>query len=164
MDFDARLDLIPGDAPATSPPGTGLASLDFTLPERGREYVFTTTGGRLELRGRHASRRLLWGLGHIAAVLAVLGLGWLLVRAVGRGRFRRLGQPAVLAVISLLALFVGIFPILAVIGLITAIVLALRRLASRSRATVAMEGAPLATETRGRRFAKSGRMTSSASS
>jgi hypothetical protein len=142
MDLDSRLDLIMGDAPATAPTGTGLASLDFILPQRGREYVFTTTGGRLELRGRHVSHRLLWGLGHVAVVLAVLGFGWLLVRAVGRGRFRWLGRPAVLAVISLLALLVGIFPVLAAIGLIAAIVLALRRLASRSRAAEAMEAAP----------------------
>ncbi len=127
-------------APPTAPlPGTGLASLDFTLPQRGRQYVFTTTGGRIELRGRHVSRRLLWGLGQVAAVLAALGLGWLLLRAVCRGGFRWLARPAVLGVLGLLALVVGVFPVFAVIALAAAVVMALRRLVSRKHATPALD-------------------------
>jgi len=118
--------------------GTGLASLDFTLPERGRQYVFTTTGGRMELRGRHVSQQMLWGLGRVVAVLAAIAVGWLLFHAARRGRFRWLAHPGVLAVIGLLALFTGIFPIFAFFALVAAMVLAIRRLVDRKRAESAV--------------------------
>jgi len=66
--------------PASAEDAGILTSLDVDLPAGGREYLFRTPRGELEIKGYAVSRPLwerLWRLGTLIVVVAVVGGPWL---------------------------------------------------------------------------------------
>ena len=115
---------------------THLASLDVDLPLRGREYLFTTPRGEVEITARAVSEPLLGRLARLAAVAA--GIVALLVllrvlpplaRALHRSRIFAGG----VLLLSLFSLVLGVFPILALVALIYGLVQLIRLTATRRR-------------------------------
>ena len=124
--------------PQTAMPAveTHLASLDVDLPLRGREYLFTTPRGEVEITARAVSEPLLGRLARLAAVAA--GIVALLVllrvlpplaRALHRSRIFAGG----VLLLSLFSLVLGVFPILALVALIYGLVQLIRLTATRRR-------------------------------
>jgi hypothetical protein len=108
----------------------GLASLDFRLPERGRVYSFTTQRGLIDISARPVSLELLQRLGGLAVLAAVVLIVWAATRAPARAVYARLfstvASGVLLAVLGLLSLITGIFPVLGLVLLVAGIVLAIR--------------------------------------
>jgi hypothetical protein len=115
---------------------THLASLDVDLPLRGREYLFTTTRGDIDITARAVSEPL---LGRLTRLLAV-AVGFVVLLVVLRVLPRvlpllhgsRWFAGAVLLV-GLLSLLLGIFPILALAALIYSLVQLIRLEIARRR-------------------------------
>jgi hypothetical protein len=66
--------------PASAEDAGILTSLDIDLPAGGREYLFRTPRGELEIKGYAVSRPLwerLWRLGTLIVVVAGVGGPWL---------------------------------------------------------------------------------------
>jgi hypothetical protein len=94
--------------------GAGLASLDFTLPNRGALYRFTTPRGDVEITAREASNDLLRRLVELLIVAVVIFLAWLAVKYARRGSFgwlvERTGS-TMLICLGLLSFFFGVLPV-----------------------------------------------------
>ena len=110
-------------------PATGLASLDIEIPLRGREYLFTTPRGEIEITVHAAPaadvERLLRLL-LVAAIIAAGAICLALLRFLSRaipGRFKAL----LLLLLGGMSLITGIFPVAGLAVLILGVVLMLRR-------------------------------------
>jgi len=108
----------------------GLASLDFTLPERGKAYHFTTPRGQIEIQARPISQSLLSRLMGLAGLAAAILLVWAAVRRPARAYWRRLFSTVafgvVLAVLGLVSVISGIFPYAGLLLVVGGIALAIR--------------------------------------
>ncbi len=105
----------------------GLASLDVSIPTRGREYLFTTPRGDLLITAEAVEERLVDRCTRLGLVVATLLGAWLLVK-IGGLAWRRLGPRVggpvliVLGVASMLSFtlpLVGVFS--AAFGVVTVI-------------------------------------------
>jgi len=120
---------------------THLASLDVHLPLRGREYLFTTTRGDIDITARAVSEPL---LGRLTRLLAV-AVGFVVLLVVLRVLPRVLPPlhgsrwfAGAVLLVGLLSLLLGVFPILAVAALIYGLVQLVRlEIARRRRRAVA---------------------------
>ena len=126
---DLYAQLTPAEGTTVQLPATGLASLDIELPRRGREYLFTTPRGAIEIKARaiaapHVERlsRLLVILAVFAGVAAVYQVFRYLNRVLGR----RL-KASLLTVLGLASLVTFVVPIAGLVSLVTGIVLFFRR-------------------------------------
>lgn len=113
----------------------GLASLDFTLPERGKVYHFTTPRGQLEITARPVAETLVARLmGLVGMSFAVL-MVWALVRQPARAFWRRLlGTVAcgiLIGVLGLASIITGVFPVAGLLLLAGGIGLAIRNYCCR---------------------------------
>ncbi|NLF07719.1 MAG: hypothetical protein GX594_07035, partial [Pirellulaceae bacterium] len=117
-----------------TPQATGLASLDFTLPARGRVYCFTAPRGDQQITARYVSDDLARRMRE-AAIVALAVAAFLLIAGMARsGRFDWLVNPAgtwLMLVLGLISLFSGILPGVGIVLIATAVVLKIRRLARR---------------------------------
>jgi len=114
----------------------GLASLDVTLPERGCTYFFTTPGGEVEITARAASEKLIAGLVHLATLIVVLQLAWIVVRMGHRGRFDWLGGRSgstFLIGLGVLLLFFGVFPVAGLLAIVAGILIKIRQAIARPK-------------------------------
>ena len=132
----------PGDAEAMAQVAAGLASLDVRLPERGKLYRFTTPRGDLEIRARAIPVVALQRLAGLGAVLAAIGIVWLLGREKSRriwaALFGSVAFAVVLVVLGVLSVIVGVFPIAGLAAMVTGVVLVIRnRLPAQPAAVVA---------------------------
>ena len=112
----------PGFVPAAP---SGLASLDFELPERGRLYRFTTPRGDMELAARAVSTAWLARLGGLAVIVGLVLAGYGFARVARRRTFSGLRSrtaAALLAVLGVLSLVSGLLPILGLACLVIGIV------------------------------------------
>lgn len=117
---------------------THLASLDVELPLRGREYLFTTPRGDIEITARAVSEPL---LGRLIRLL-LIGAGFIVLLVLLRVLPRVLPVlhgsrwfAAAVLLIGLVSLLLGIFPILALVALIYGLVQLIRlEIARRRRA------------------------------
>ncbi len=108
----------------------GLASLDFTLPERGQEFNFTTPRGQIEIEARPVAQTLLARLIGLTIVGAVIVLVWLIARKPARDFWRMLfstmASGVVLAVIGLVSIVSGFLPLAGLALLVIGLALAIR--------------------------------------
>jgi hypothetical protein len=108
----------------------GLASLDFTLPERGQEFNFTTPRGQIEIEARPVAQSLLARLMGLAIVAGVIVVVWLVARRPAREFWRMLfgtvASGVLLAIIGLASIISGILPLAGLALLVIGIVLAIR--------------------------------------
>jgi hypothetical protein len=108
----------------------GLASLDFTLPVRGKAYHFTTPRGQIEVQARPVSQSLLARLAGLVGLGVVVLLVWAASRRPAREFWRRLfGTVAcgvLLAVVGLASVISGIFPYAGLLLVAIGIALAIR--------------------------------------
>jgi hypothetical protein len=104
-----------GTAQAFNDLAQGRASLDITLPERGRLYRFTTPRGDVAIEAYSVPHVALRKLAGLAAVLVAILVVWLLGRErslrVWRGLFRTLAFGIVLVVIGLASVISGVLPL-----------------------------------------------------
>jgi hypothetical protein len=118
---------------------TGFASLDVTLPERGRVYRFTTPRGEMEITARaipdNLTRRgskLLQVIGFIVGLIFI-------TRPKVLGMLRVAGQTIVFSLAlmlgGLISLMAGFLPVLGFIMLVVGIVFIIRRFTPRMPAT-----------------------------
>ncbi len=111
-------------APGTSvaqAPATGLASLDFELPTRGRLYRFTTPRGEVKITAWSLSSDLLRRLAEMAIVAVVALAIWFAARLVGRGGFAWLETRAgstLLVCLGLLSCLGGVLPVLGLVAFV----------------------------------------------
>jgi hypothetical protein len=119
----------------------GLASLDVTLPERGRLYRFTTPRGEIEIEARSISYVVLRKLAGLAAVLVAIGVVWLLgrepSRRVWRALFRSLAFGIALIVLGLASVISGVLPFAGLLIIVIGLVLSIRAAWHRQPAAVA---------------------------
>jgi hypothetical protein len=112
---------IRGDIPVAPKVATGLASLDFDLPEGGVLYSFTMPRGDARVSARAVPAELPQRGGELAIVAAAALVLWIFGRSIARGRFAWLatmGGAAVLVVLGLLSLLIGIFPVVGLIAIL----------------------------------------------
>jgi len=103
-------------APKQQAPVTGLASLDFELPQQGVVYRFTTPRGEVEMSAWAVSDTLLARLGRLVPVLVLLVAAWLVLKALRRGVLEWFLRPqggAVLLAVGLVGLCLGLHPLVA---------------------------------------------------
>jgi hypothetical protein len=108
----------------------GLASLDVAIPQRGRMYRFTTPRGDLEITARSIPVAVLSRLyGLVAVLLAVCAVSALMTRR-ARQTWALLANSTVaalaLAVLGLLSIVLGIFPVAGLLAVAGGIVIAIR--------------------------------------
>ncbi|MHB8953982.1 MAG: hypothetical protein ACYC4U_13515 [Pirellulaceae bacterium] len=106
----------------------GLASLDFQLPQRGAVYFFTTPRGNVEISARPVDSRFLRQLGSFASLVALVALvlvGWWLVRKLATGRRGRLLAATLMGIAGTFCLVLGILPILAIVLILGGVLLLL---------------------------------------
>jgi heme A synthase len=133
-----------GSATASTPPAApavitgdvyenvaaGLASLDFRLPERGRVYSFTTPRGQIEITARPVAHTLVGRLMGLAALAAVVLIVWAASRRPAREAYSHLfstvASGVLLAIVGLLSLITGVFPVAGLVLMVIGIVLAIR--------------------------------------
>jgi hypothetical protein len=108
----------------------GLASLDFTLPERGQVFNFTTPRGQIEIEARPVAHSLLARLIGLVIVGAVIVVVWLIARQPARDFWRTLfgtvAAGVLLAILGLASIISGIFPLAGLLLLAGGIALAIR--------------------------------------
>ena len=116
---------------------THLASLDVDLPLRGREYLFTTPRGDIDITALAVSEPLLGRLIRLLVIAAGFVVLLVLLRVLPRdppvlhrSRFRRRGAAG-----RPVSLLLGIFPILALAALIYGLVQLIRLEIARRRRT-----------------------------
>jgi hypothetical protein len=119
------------DFQQTAPPSdvhaveTHLASLDVDLPLRGREYLFTTPRGDIDITARAVSEPLLGRLYRLLVIAIGFVVLLVLLRVlprVARVLHRSRWFAAAVLLAGLLSLLLGIFPILALAALIYGLV------------------------------------------
>jgi hypothetical protein len=125
--FDASLALLPqnaqslqaamqasGQMGARGANTAFLASLDVDLPIRGREYLFTTPGGKVTLQAQSVSEDTVHRL-QLAAAIAALGIGLLVIyrvlRRIVASRSGRWCVALILGILGLASLVGGVVPI-----------------------------------------------------
>jgi hypothetical protein len=118
---------------AAGPAGeTGLASLEFQLPQRGSLYQFTTPRGEVEITAEAVSDDLLGRLFNAAIALAAIVVVGYAVRLASRGRLGWLGGPAattLMLCLGMLAIVTGVLPIAGILMFACgAVILKIRRL------------------------------------
>ena len=127
----------PAAVPAPQQPVTGegyaaethFASLDVDLPQRGREYLFTTPRGDLELTARAGSAPRVERLIRLAALAVGVAVAVVVLRTAARilpVLHRNRWSVAAVLLIGLLSLLLGIFPVLGVMALLYALVQLIR--------------------------------------
>ncbi len=124
VDFQ-QMDL-PSDAFAVE---THLASLDVDLPLRGREYLFTTPRGDIDITARAVSEPLLGRLVRLLVIAVGFVVLLVLLRLLPRVLpvlHRSRWVAAAVLLVGLLSLLLGIFPILALAALIYGLVQLIR--------------------------------------
>jgi hypothetical protein len=124
---------LPGGAEATPPAqarpasqvATGLASLDFELPNFNRSrwtlYRFTTPRGDEQITGRNVSNDAVLRIVEIVLVAAALVVLWLVIVMVRHGLFHWMMHPAVATLLicfGVISLCGGLAPIVGVIALV----------------------------------------------
>jgi hypothetical protein len=113
----------------------GLASLDVSLPERGRVYSFITPRGELEIKARSiplvAIGKLIGLAGVLIAILIVWALGRERSRRVWRSLFASRAFTIILIVLGLFCFLFGLFPLAGLAMLVAGITLAIHRRMSR---------------------------------
>ncbi|MCU0982765.1 MAG: hypothetical protein MUF25_26690, partial [Pirellulaceae bacterium] len=128
----------PADAFAVE---THLASLDVDLPLRGREYLFTTPRGDIDITARAVSEPLLGRLYRLLVIAIGFVVFLVLLRVlpwIARGLHRNRWFAAAVLLVGLLSLLLGIFPILALAALIYGLVQLIRlEIARRQRISTA---------------------------
>lgn len=132
QDF-TRQQLVQSDEYAVE---THFASLDVDLPQRGREYLFTTPRGDIEITARAVSEPLLGRLIRLLILAAGVVILIVLLRVLPRvlpvlHRSRWVAGAVLL--LGLLSLLLGIFPILALAALIYGLVQLIRLEIARRR-------------------------------
>ena len=130
------------DFQQTAPPSdvhaveTHLASLDVDLPLRGREYLFTTPRGDIDITARAVSEPLLGRLIRLLVIAAGFVVLLVLLRVlprIARVLHRSRWFAAAVLLVGLLSLLLGIFPILALVALIYGLVQLIRLEIARRR-------------------------------
>ena len=123
---------------------THLASLDVDLPLRGREYLFTTSRGDIDITARAVSEPLLGRLTRLLAVAVGFVVLLVLLRVLPRVLRLLHGSrwfAAAVLLVGLLSLLLGVFPILAlaalIYGLVQLVRLEIARCRRRAAASVA---------------------------
>lgn len=122
------------------PPGqpTHLASLDVELPERGVEYLFTTPRGDVQIVGRAVSQSLVVRsvrlLGILVGLLALYVL-YRIVQAVAPVILHTTVGAVLLIVIGLISIVAMILPVAGLAALAAGVVVAIRRILARTRAS-----------------------------
>ncbi len=107
-----------------------LASLDVELPTRGREYLFTTPGGQVELSARTLTEE---SIARWQTILALLGLAlftWLAMRFIRRRLGTRSGRRLLLGILlatGITSLIIGWLPVYGILCLIAAAGLLMNR-------------------------------------
>jgi hypothetical protein len=113
----------------------GLASLDFTLPERGQVFNFTTPRGQIEIEARPIAQTLLARLIGLAILAGVVVVVWLVARRPARAfwqaLFSTVAVGVLLAVLGLASIISGVFPLAGLLLLVAGIALAIRNRLSR---------------------------------
>jgi hypothetical protein len=108
----------------------GLASLDFTLPERGKVYHFTTPRGQLEITARPIDESLVSRLMGLVGLAVAILVVWALFRQPARAFWRQLLSTVacgiVIAVLGLASIVTGVFPVAGLVLLAGGIALAIR--------------------------------------
>jgi hypothetical protein len=108
----------------------GLASLDVAIPQRGRMYRFTTPRGDLEITARSIPASVLWRLYGLTAVVLVVCASSALRMRHAQAAWALLVNSAVaglaLAVLGLLSIVLGIFPVAGLLLVAGGIVIAVR--------------------------------------
>jgi hypothetical protein len=106
-----------------------LVSLDVELPSRGREFLFTTPRGEVEITAQAISEPLVERLiraGWVLLAIVVCYLGYRLIAAVGvsalTGRVAGIG----LVVVGLVSLVTCIFPLAGLVAIVLGAILTAR--------------------------------------
>ncbi len=113
---------------------TGMASLDVTLPKRGRVYRFTTPGGDCEIVARSASHEAIRGWIQSAVVVVVVLLALSALRMGRAGGFDWVlgaGFSTALIALGALALLLGFFPVYGLLAVIAGIAIKIYRRLNR---------------------------------
>ncbi|MCC6127136.1 MAG: hypothetical protein IT426_19415 [Pirellulales bacterium] len=131
---------VQGGLPAV-PAATGLASLELQFPfeeaERWSIHRFTTPRGDTEITARSISDELLRRVGYaLGAIAAILLIGFLARRGARRGGGWIVRSPATtsMIVLGILAVFLGVFPVLGIVAIVAGIAL---KIASPGKKAVA---------------------------
>jgi hypothetical protein len=99
---------------------THLASLDVDLPQRGREYLFTTVRGDIRITAHAVSEPLLDGLirlGWILAGFVAIVIGLVVLRLAAPVVTRTRWCAVLVLLVGLFSLVTGIFPVLGLLAL-----------------------------------------------
>jgi len=118
---------------------THYASLDVELPQRGREYLFTTPRGDIEITARAVSEPLVGRLIRLLALAVASVVLIVLLRVLARvlpALHRNRWIVAAVLLVGLMALVLGIFPILGLAALIYGLVQLIRLQIARRRTAV----------------------------
>lgn len=116
---------------------THLASLDVDLPLRGREYLFTTPRGDIEITARAVSEPLVGRLLRLLALAVGTVVLIVVLRVLARllpALHRNRSVVATVLLVGLLSLLLGIFPVLGLVALIYGLVQLIRLEIARRRA------------------------------
>jgi len=130
------LDYLQVAQPAAPAVETHLASLDVALALRGREYLFTTPRGEIEITARAVSEPLLGRLARLAAIAAGLAVLLVLLRVLpplARLLHRSRIFAAGVLLVGLFSLPLGVFPIVALVALGYGLVQLVRLTLARNR-------------------------------
>ena len=124
--------------PAQAPPqqATGLASLDFELPQQGRLYSLVATRGETEVTARAISGETLDRFVRLALAVGAVVVVLFLVRLVRRAKTPRLETVPITVLwicLGTLSIATGVFPVLGLALVGAGLALAIRR-ASRGAA------------------------------
>ncbi|MHB8970989.1 MAG: hypothetical protein ACYC3X_11240 [Pirellulaceae bacterium] len=106
----------------------GFASLDFQLPQRGSEFFFTTPRSNVEISVRPIESRLLEQLGSFVAMVALVALvlvGWWLLRKLAFNRRGRLIAAMLLCGAGVMCIVLGVLPIYGIVMILGGVLLAL---------------------------------------
>ncbi len=107
-----------------------LASLDVELPQRGREYLFSTPRGDGQLSVQGISQRDYQRLLTIATLLLIAAVVWLTCKLMSRLKRTVWGKGSLVVVLTLfgvLSLVLGYLPIYGILAILAAIVIAVSR-------------------------------------
>jgi hypothetical protein len=136
--FDVQGPTVQGGLPV-QPAAQGLASLDFELPPqddlRWTIYYFTTPRGNVEITARSLSDDLLRRVGFAGGTLAVLLCIALAVRRGIGGGGRWIARPAAtttLILLGILALILGVLPVLGFLAIIAGLAMKFSRMGQKS--------------------------------
>ena len=147
-DLGLKAEMSAADAPPTAPTQvlpapvrpSGLASLDFALPERGQVVQFVTPRGDIAITARAVSGELMARLFQLAVALAAILVIVYFCLLIARGRLARLGGPRLamlLVVLGVVSLLSGVLPIAGLLLIIAGLVMRLRHVRHEPVATPA---------------------------